>query len=208
MVKYLMTPTLLNSFSYYFKYEGEKEEEVRQSFIDLLHKDRFRMTPAMQRGIDFENNVQAYCEDRLKIVGDAPEQNVMRDIGNICKGGHWQKRVMKEIVINGIKFLLYGKCDVIKEDYIHDIKTTKNYDIGKYQDSAQHLLYMFCGAFKKFSYLIAQGGTYLNAFYKEDYFYTKDTKQQLITKINEFLGFLENDKEAKDLYFDKWKCKY
>jgi hypothetical protein len=141
------------------------------------------------------------------IVEEMPEQEVLKKIGNICENGSWQVRVKKEIEINNIKFLLYGKCDVIKEDWIYDIKTTKSYDIGKYQDSSQHLLYMYCGDFKKFSYLIAQGGKELTEFYKEDYFYN-DTKQQLITKINEFLGFLENDKEAKDLYYDKWKCKY
>jgi hypothetical protein len=162
---FYITPTLLSSFEYYFNSDFEETEEeedgksetnlkdkVFNDFLNTLRKIKTPPPEAIIRGINFENDVRIYAETGLlPSIDDNNKENrieAIQTIGNIVKGGLWQVVLQKEITLNNRKlgldnttFLLYGKADVIKENIIYDVKTTSSYDIGKYTNSPQHLLY-------------------------------------------------------------------
>jgi hypothetical protein len=200
---YLVSPTLLNSWQYYVSLDpedseavtaDEKEAQARAEFLAMLGKEPFERSEAMQLGIDFEDAIAAYCR------GAENDNLCVREIGDIVKGGLWQQTVKAEL--DG--FLLYGRMDVIKRDTIYDIKRTKSYDIGKYQKSAQHRIYLYCSKMPKFSYLVSDE----RSVWREDYYNHAGIKGEIQDMIRQFTGYLENDPEAKQRYYDLWKSKY
>jgi N-glycosylase/DNA lyase len=52
----------------------------------------------------------------------------------------------------------------------------------------------------KFQYLISDG----EDFWIEDYFNHANIENEIKSKISDFLGYLENDKEAKEMFETKW----
>lgn len=207
MTKLLITPTLLNSFAFYTQeIEYKSEEEQRQEFLQTLKRVKSEPTEAMQRGIDFENAVNFYSQDHSHQSEDTCKllcSNVIFDLAQIVKNGFWQQVVKKDIIVGNQEFLLYGKCDVIKANTIYDIKFTSNYDIGKYLNSSQHLIYLYCSGLSKFQYLISDGKSY----WIEDYYNDSNIENNIKSKINEFIGYLENDEQAKTIYFENWRSK-
>ena len=196
MTKYLITPSLLSSYAYYIQDEYKSPQESRADFLKTLSRERFEANEAMQKGIDFENEVFGYCslDKELPIVSPVTE------IGDIVKGGLWQQSVKKEITVGNQEFLLYGRTDVIKRDTIYDIKFTGNYELGKFLDSSQHLIYLYCSGLPNFSYLISDG----KDWWKEDYHNHEQVEDQIKSKIADFMSYLENDKEAKEIFINKW----
>lgn len=205
MTKLLITPTLLNSFAFYTQeIEYKSEEEQRQEFLQTLSRIKSEPTEAMQRGIDFENDVLNICNDGFASIDKGEEyNNVVNKIAYLVKQGLWQQVVKKDIVVGNQEFLLYGKCDVVKANTIYDIKFTSNYDIGKYLNSSQHLIYLYCSGLSKFQYLISDGKSY----WIEDYYNDSNIENNIKSKISEFIGYLENDKQAKTIYFENWRSK-
>ena len=205
MTKLLITPTLLNSFAFYTQeIEYKSEEEQRQEFLQTLSRIKSEPTEAMQRGIDFENDVLNICNDGFASIDKGEEyNNVVNKIAYLVKQGLWQQVVKKDIVVGNQEFLLYGKCDVVEANTIYDIKFTSNYDIGKYLDSSQHLIYLYCSGLSKFQYLISDGKSY----WIEDYYNDSNIENNIKFKINEFIGYLENDEQAKTIYFENWRSK-
>lgn len=232
MTKYLITPTLLNSFQYYIQDEYKSPADSRADFLKTLSREKFQPNEAMQRGIDFEDDIRLYCEtNRLNpseairdkrfswkggVLNDTNSKeyvelnNKLNDyldiiipIAKVVKYGIWQQTCKKELKIGNQEFLLYGKCDVIKRDTIYDIKFTSDYEVGKFSDSAQHLIYLYCLDLPKFQYLVSDGKDY----WVEDYHNHKGIEDEIKSKISDFLSYLENDKEAKEMFFTKWGSK-
>ena len=204
MTKYLITPTLLNSFQYYIQDEYKSPADSRANFLRTLSRERFEPNEAMQKGIDFENEIKTIADKfiELKIEDYEAKSNLFK-IADIVKGGIWQQTCKKDLTIGNQEFLLYGKCDVVKRDTIYDIKFTSNYEVGKFLDSAQHLIYLYCLGLPKFQYLISDGEEY----WVEDYHNHAGIEDEIKSKINDFLSYLENDKEAKEMFFTKWGSK-
>ena len=204
MTKYLITPTLLNSFQYYIQDEYKSPADSRADFLRTLSRERFKPNEAMQRGIDFENEIKTIADKfiELKIEDYEAKSNLFK-IADIVKGGLWQQTCKKDLTIGNQEFLLYGKCDVVKRDTIYDIKFTSNYELGKFLDSAQHLIYLYCLDLPKFQYLVSDGEEY----WVEDYHNHAGIEDEIKSKINDFLSYLENDKEAKEMFFTKWGSK-
>lgn len=203
---YLITPTLLNSFAYYFGYEAEasgedeeyvsaeqKEAKARAEFLSTLRREQFEKSEAMLAGIAFEDRVRAYCN------GAPDDSPVVQEIGDICKGGVWQQSVKR--VLDG-QYLLYGKLDVMKRDTIIDIKRTKSYELGKYQSSLQHRIYFYCTGLPNFRYLVSDE----RSWWSEDYFNHTGIEQEIRDAIRKLIGYLEHDPEAKAIFYDKWKA--
>lgn len=204
MTKYLITPTLLNSFQYYIQDEYKSPADSRADFLRTLSRERFEPNEAMQKGIDFENEIKTIADKfiELKIEDYEAKSNLFK-IADIVKGGLWQQTCKKDLTIGNQEFLLYGKCDVIKRDTIYDIKFTSNYELGKFLDSAQHLIYLYCLDLPKFQYLVSDGEEY----WVEDYHNHAGIEDEIKSKISDFLSYLENDKEAKEMFFTKWGSK-
>jgi hypothetical protein len=206
MSKYLITPSLLSSYAYYIQDECKSPAESRADFLKTLSREKFEPNEAMQKGIDFEANVEKCCDfvsPYAMLPSPTPYDDCVIAIAKIVRGGLWQQSVKKEIKVGNQEFLLYGRTDVIKRDTIYDIKFTSNYELGKFLDSSQHLIYLYCSDLPNFSYLISDG----KEFWREDYHNHAGIENEIKSKISDFLGYLENDKEAKEMFLTKWESK-
>jgi hypothetical protein len=207
MTKFLITPSLLNSYSYYIGDDYKSPADSRADFLKTLSREKFEPNEAMQRGIFFENQVQKCCNFKgipVFLMGEpSPYEKTVIGIADIVRDGLWQQSVKKEIKVGNQEFLLYGRTDVIKRDTVYDIKFTSNYELGKFLDSSQHLIYLYCSDLPNFSYLISDG----KEFWREDYHNHAGIENEIKSKISDFLGYLENDKEAKEMFLTKWESK-
>lgn len=193
MAKYYITPTLLNSWQYNIK-NGTLED-----FIKVLNKEEFEPTESILKGFEYEKYMQENFEETLN--------------------GAYQVKVSKEYG----DYLLYGIADCLKGGIIYDYKYTKNYEVGKFFNNHQTLMYLeMVPEAKKMVYLIT------NKFDKTDYpdlnfkdisnieyevgdifreEYTKDmfpeTMDSILHKFEEWL----KQYNLFDLYVEKWKCK-
>ena len=204
MTKYLITPSLINSYAYYIQDEWKSPADSRADFLRTLSREKFEPNEAMAKGIDFEDKILRMATlNLLPAEFDDEQDRIVEEIAKIVKGGIWQESVKKELKIGNQEFLLYGRTDVIKRDTIYDIKFTSNYEVGKFLDSAQHLIYLYCLDLPKFQYLVSDGEEY----WVEDYYNHVGIEDEIKSKINDFLSYLENDKEAKEMFFTKWGSK-
>ena len=125
MAKYYITPTLLNSWQYNIK-NGTLED-----FIKVLNKEEFEPTESIKKGFEYEKYMQENFEETL--------------------GGAYQVKVSKEYG----DYLLYGIIDCLKGGIIYDYKYTKNYEVGKFFNNHQTLMYLeMVPEAKKMVYLI------------------------------------------------------
>lgn len=195
MAKYYITPTLLNSWQYNIK-NGTLED-----FIKVLNKEQFEPTESILKGFEYEKYMQENFEETL--------------------GGAYQVKVSKEYG----DYLLYGIIDCLKGGIIYDYKYTKNYEVGKFFNNHQTLMYLeMLPEAKKMVYLItnkfeqkahisvpidnesvATVETTVEIFREE---YTKDmfpeTMNSILHKFEQWL----KQYNLFDLYKEKWKCKY
>lgn len=107
---------------------------------------------------------------------------------------------------------LYGYLDELMPLSVHDIKTTGSYEVGKFKDHAQHLVYPYClgqmgyAGVDLFSYDVAEIGTNitkqnpeppevvvkLKATYSEEYLFNPERDIPLLEgKVVELIDFLE-----------------
>lgn len=196
MADYYITPTLLNNWRYYLSSSEENQEKAKQSFLDCLKKIKSEPTEAMQRGIDFENDVRAYDER-----GEISEDSTVNEIGEIVKDGLWQEQVSKVIEVDGKQILLFGYTDVIKQSKIYDIKRVNTYKLGKYYNSIQHKIYMLCTGILDFDYLISDG----KETFVESYSITsvQELENEIKNKVYEFLMWLKIV-NFYDIYTEHW----
>ncbi len=196
MAKYYITPTLLNSWQYNIK-NGTLED-----FIKVLNKEEFEPTESIIKGFEYEKYMQENFEETL--------------------GGAYQVKVSKEYG----DYLLYGIVDCLKGGIIYDYKYTKNYEVGKFFNNHQTLMYLeMVPEAKKMVYLITDKfvkemplsaplnyeycGEYeykVGDIFREEY--TKDMFPETIDSIlHKFEEWLKQY-NLFDLYTEKWKCKY
>lgn len=183
-----LTPSLYNAFYYYRN--GHSSEE---DFLEILLREPLEQTSLMLEGIEFEEKVQQatakeHCED-----------NIVSEVADIVRGGDWQVRCGKRLG----DYWLYGRCDVAKDDDIFDIKKVKHYDLNKYYNSIQHLVYMYALDIKRFHYLIAQN----DSFFVESYFWDQEALDLLQCRVNDFNNFIYGVQKYKDIYEQKWMTK-
>ncbi len=184
MSKYYITSTLLNSWSYCIK-NGTLED-----FIKTLNKEPFEDTESILKGKEFEKYMQESYEETLN--------------------GAYQVKVSKEYG----DYLLYGIVDCLKGGIIYDYKYTKNYDVGKFFNNHQTLMYLeMIPEASKMVYLITNkfeseeldGQLVVGDIFREEY-----TKDMFSETIGSILYKFENWLKQYDLwdtYTEKWKCK-
>lgn len=194
MAKYYITPTLLNSWQYNIN-NGTLED-----FIKVLNKEQFEITENIQKGFEYEAYMQENYEETL--------------------GGAYQVKVSKEYG----DYLLYGIIDCLKGGIIYDYKYTANYEVGKFLNNHQTLMYLeMVPEAKKMIYLITNKFNKIEypdiefkssekvvyevgEIFKEEY--TKDLFPETIESVlHKFIEWLKAY-NLYDLYAEKWKCKY
>ena len=112
MAKYYITPSLLNSWIYNIN-NGTLED-----FIKVLNKEEFEPSESILKGFEFEKYMQENYEETLN--------------------GSYQVKVSKEYG----DYLLYGIIDCLKGGIIYDYKYTANYEVGKFYNNHQTLMYL------------------------------------------------------------------
>lgn len=194
MPKYYITPTLLNSWQYNIK-NGTLED-----FVKVLNKEEFEPTESILKGFEYEKYMQENFEETLN--------------------GAYQVKVSKEYG----DYLLYGIIDCLKGGIIYDYKYTKNYEVGKFFNNHQTLMYLeMVPEAKKMVYLITNKfdkTEYPDLNFKDvskveyevgDIFREEYTKDMFPETMNSILHKFEQwlkQYNLFDLYTEKWKCKY
>lgn len=194
MAKYYITPTLLNSWQYNIK-NGTLED-----FVKVLNKEEFEPTESILKGFEYEKYMQENFEETLN--------------------GAYQVKVSKEYG----DYLLYGIIDCLKGGIIYDYKYTKNYEVGKFFNNHQTLMYLeMVPEAKKMVYLITNKfdkTEYPDLNFKDvskveyevgDIFREEYTKDMFPETMNSILHKFEQwlkQYNLFDLYTEKWKCKY
>lgn len=212
----LVTPTLLNSFRWYTHLYGpEAEDETigREDFLRMLRREPMQehlISEAIMKGRRLEEAVVEYCK--------APYVGVPHDIEKLAKWclqgvpagprHAWQQSV--KTVLDG-KYLLYGRTDHIFMDCIDDIKFCGWYDLGKFVRSAQHRIYLHCEdkrndipaarKIRRLRYLIADS----KDGYAEEYLWHAGIEDEIRQMVNDFMGHLDGDPEAKELFNTHWR---
>lgn len=191
MKKYLITPTLLNSW----KYCVESEYGNLEDFVKVLKKEPFEPSEAIITGNEYEEYM----------VNNYPD----------TKNGCYQIKVYQNID----NFIFYGKIDCLKAGVITDYKFTRNYEVGKFYGSYQTAVYMeLVPEAYKMQYIICnnfdtdkvnnnweEDKNELRIF-KEEY-YREDLKVNLKQEIYKFMNWLENYDLLK-IYQENWESKY
>lgn len=134
--------------------------------MPLLRRDDQEQSEWILKGIEFENNIMS---------------GQIEELQDLITGGLYQQCLYKEC--NG--YLLFGYADLIKKFTIYDFKFVKNYEIGKYREAVQHLLYMYCADMDNFKYII---GTKDGSIYEEEY---KRNDLELFKIVNQFDFWLD-----------------
>ncbi len=193
MAKYYITPTLLNSWQYNIK-NGTLED-----FIKVLNKEQFEATENILKGFAYEKYMQENYSETL--------------------GGAYQVKVSKEYG----DYLLYGIIDCLKGGIIYDYKYTANYEVGKFFNNHQTLMYLemvpearkmvylITNKFEKIEYAdnnfkdIKSVAYDIRDIFREEY--TKDLFPETIESVlYKFIAWLKAY-NLYDLYTEKWKCK-
>jgi hypothetical protein len=191
---FLITPSLYSSWKYWMNSDGEDKNAI----LDTLNKVETIKSPAMQAGIDFEENIQNICEG-VVFEPTNDEERCLLEVANIVCGGMWQQRISRELDGD----LVYGIADVIKRDTIFDIKWVSQYELGKYEGSIQHLIYMYSTEIPNFKYLIFDG----HEIYEEAYYWGSHSLDLLRSRIADLKGSLLADAELSAAFNKNWKYK-
>jgi hypothetical protein len=197
---YLLTHSLLSSWLYAMKdspySDATTEKDSYAEFLQALRKEPGEQTEAMRNGVEFEDLVT----DIVNGSADTGHKwyEAACKVARIVKGGQLQYKAKKEIVVSGIKILLYGRLDVLKAGDVFDIKFSKSYERGKYIDSTQHPTYLeLIPEAGKFSYLVSDG----NEVWTETY--RQDETPDIVPIIESFIEFLKAN-DLWEVYTSHW----
>lgn len=135
--KYYLTASLLNAWLGGY-----------DSFYDMLYRRETEPTEKMLDGVEFE---------RQAVSGEIEE------LKPYLEGALYQPFVCKECE----GYMLLGFCDFINRDTIYDLKFVSQYEIGKYNDSVQHLIYLYCTDMQNFEYVIGCGKRDLSLYFEK-----------------------------------------
>jgi len=195
---YYITPTLHNAVYWFTRLDKPMDE-----LIDCLNKVKTPPNEAMQKGIQFEEDIMAYqngryigevsdCSDMIAKVSDIIGENPL-----------WQETVFAPMLTSCGEVMTYGKADAVNKDWVFDIKYSKSYETGKYASSIQHLIYMHATGIEQFAYLIGTP----NRFYREDYFLDDAAEDRLQSECDDLMRFIMNTDELRQPFKNNWQWK-
>lgn len=191
MRKYLITPSLLNSWKYAISLENEYGN--LEDFKKVLSKEPIEETEAIKLGFQFED---------FMIKNYEPTMN-----------GCYQVKLSKNITTNTGEYVLYGRLDCLKAGTIYDYKHTSSYDVGKFYGSYQTLIYFeLCPEASEFVYLICNNYKDGKKFedinlYRENYLRDSLENIDINQEIDNFINWLKVN-GLYDLYCEKWESKF
>lgn len=188
--KYLITPSLLNSWKYAISLENEYGN--LEEFKKVLLREPIEPNEAIINGFKFE-------EYMIKNYPDT-------------KNGCYQVKLSKDIQTNTGNYVLYGRLDCLKSGKIFDYKYKGTYDVGSFYDSYQHPIYLeLCPEAISFEYLISNNyreGKELEEInlYHEIYL-REEVKMDIKNEIDNFINWLKAN-DLYGVYCQKWESIY
>ena len=222
---YKITPSLYYSWLFYtkplFDRTDEQEVEARAEFMDTLRKVHKPDTPEQERGHIFENTIEyiatGKCNpqystlcDKMKEYGiryfttdseKDPETYCAKEIAYMCRDGVFQEKDGRELPSGNY---IYGVADCILPTTIFDFKRVSAYEMGKYQQSIQHLAYMYIWDSKRFDYLICDGSA---EPFDEVYTWDDNSLALLESRIALMVSSICGDPELRALFDEHWRYK-
>ena len=194
--RYLITQSLLSSWQW-----GLVLENGYEDFLKTLRREPIQQNKAMLEGIRFENCLNAVLNG-AEIEPTHEWYKPIMELYPTLYGSQQQASPSCEMVIDGVRFVLYGKLDFLKAGVIYDTKYSKTYRVGKYIDSPQHPFYFaLVPEAREFQYKICDG----KYIYTETY--RPDEVEPIERTIKHFMDFLDKQDLVKT-YCDNWKSKY
>ena len=193
-----LSPSLLDSFSYYQRSRDEYADKSRRELIDRLNGIRVT-TESMQKGIDFENLLCAYMDNAVSLDEGHPLFSIVEEMAGYVRGGvrqvHVQTQILPEVTVHGYLDFLNGQT-------IYDVKTGSRYEFPKYLHNCQHLVYMAAlkdSGITTFKYLV----TDFSSVFVEEYQWQDSMMDELRGRANDFFSYLEIDPEMKEAFHRK-----
>lgn len=202
MERFLMTQSLLSAWAYQFDCFEGCEDDAQAAFLRTLNREPGEVTEAMMNGRTFEDRVYRAAEGKT-IRSDAKWREGALAIAEIIRGAQIQVKVSREIVVDGMTFLLYGILDALKAGVIYDVKflskSLSSADVyGKYLQSAQHPAYFYLvPEAREFQYLASDG----DEVYIETY--QRDQTRGINEIIHDFIVSITSQ-GLLELYKEKW----
>jgi len=194
--RFLITQSLLSSWLWALKLDSGYED-----FLKTLRKEPIKPNKAMLEGQRFENVLCAVLNG-AEIEPAHEWYKPIMELYPILYGAQQQVAVYKDVKVQGINFVLYGKLDFLKEGIIYDTKYSKSYSVGKYLESPQHPMYFaLVPEAMEFQYKICDG----QYVYTETY--RPDDVEPIEHTIKHFMDFLDKLRLV-DVYCSNWKSKY
>ena len=164
----------------------EARSKAIEDFRATLTRQPIPINEAMQRGMDFEADVQRGLDDEFSPV---------------IEGGAYQVVVQKKVEVDGVKLNLFGVLDWLKAGHIYDAKRVKEYKTHKYRKSHQHPMYLFMVPTSvDFTYLVKCDSN------KEPYHYesyVRENCEDVLRTISAFLKWLKAN-DMWELYVTHW----
>jgi len=208
----LITPTLLDAYDWMNKAPRDWKKRAFDDFSRKLNRTKWDPTPAIKRGIDFEKKVYANCNRDLETFKSS---EIFKEVCEESRGGKFQEKLKKIIIVDGKEYLLYGKTDVFFPKIIKDIKTTKNYKgQSKYLGGWQHIVYCYVANIKKFRYVVVEWSDEIEEddklvpaeVFKIDYtMEDRDFNKQRITEqVHDMMQFIDGDDLLSHAYYKKY----
>lgn len=146
---YLITPSILDSFRWLNVCPPSWRDRAYGSIVSTIRREPWKPSNSAKRGMKFEQTVYA----KAYSINESGSE-LFRSVVEIVKGGAYQKVLKKNIEVQGLDVVLYGKADVLFNDKIIDIKTTEKFNKDNYLEGWQHRIYTFVSDIKDFEYLI------------------------------------------------------
>jgi hypothetical protein len=205
MERYLITQSIISSWSYMHDCFDGCEDDAREDFLNALNRVKKEPSQAMLNGLAFEDEVYRCAAGAPRKRHQNWEPGIQM-VAKIIRGAPVQVRVSRELSVCGMTFLVYGILDALKDGTIYDVKflnkslgSTEVY--GKYLQSAQHPFYFYLvPEAEEFSYLISDG----QDLYIETY--RPEICRTAAEIIEEFISSITASGHL-DLYKEKWLAK-
>ena len=193
--RFLITQSLISAWQW-----GLKLEDGYDDFLSTLRREPIKPNKAMLDGQRFENILNSTLNGVP--IDPAHEWYVpITDLTLTLWGAQQQVALSKDVTVDGINFVLYGRLDYLKAGIIYDTKFSKTYRVGKYLESPQHPMYFaLVPEAREFQYKICDG-TYV---YTETY--RPDEVEPIERTIKHFMGFLDKHNLVKT-FCDNWQSR-
>ena len=180
---------------------GLKLENGYEDFLKTLKREPIQPNKNMLMGQHFENVLNAVLNG-AEIDPSHEWYKPITQLYGILAGAQQQVALSRDMTIDDLDLVLYGKLDFLLAGHIYDTKYSKTYNVGKYYDSPQHLFYFaLVPEASSFSYLICDG----NYVYRETYY--PDEVEPVENIIHNFIQFLKR-MNLLDIYKENWRSKY